>query len=153
MLLAMESLTETPPKAHVIFATTASEEVGGEGAAYLMNRVQPEICVALEIGPRVPECPFEIDEEPTIWVTDSYASIHSEDMRILAEVCREIGQNPHWQPLSRGGSDASAAAQKGLTARPVTLGLPVENSHGFEIMHRNAPRELARLLVAYLGRL
>ena len=152
MLLAMESLKETPPKADVLFSGTAAEEVGGEGASYLMHRIQPEICVALEIGPRVPESPFEIDEEPTIWVTDSFASIHSEDMRILADVCREIGQNPHWQPLSRGGSDASAAAQKGLAARPVTLGLPVENSHGYEIMHRSAPRELARLLVAYLAR-
>ncbi len=63
-----------------------------------------------------------------------------------------MGLTPHWQYLSRGGSDASCAASKGLTARPVTLGLPVENSHGYEIMHREAPAELVRLLLAYLRR-
>ena len=152
MLLAMESLKEISLKSGVIFAATASEEVGGEGASYLMHRLQPDICIALEIGPTVPESPFELDDQPTIWVTDNYASIHSEDIRILTEVCRELGQEPHWQPLSRGGSDASSAAQRGLTARPVTLGLPLENSHGLEIMHLDAPQELARLLVAYLQR-
>src|SRR5207247_5237937 len=109
-----------------------------------------DVCVALEIGPKVPESPFELDDQPTIWVTDSYSSIHSDDIAILNDVSRKLGQNPHWQPLSRGGSDASSAAQRGLTARPVTLGLPVENSHGLEIMHRGAPDELAKLLVAYL---
>ena len=150
MLLAMETLKEASLTVEVVFAATTSEEVGGEGAAFLLHRLQPDVCVALEIGPQVPESPFELDDQPTIWVTDSYASIHSEDIRILDETCRKLGQRPHWQPLSRGGSDASAAAQKGLTARPVTLGLPVENSHGLEIMHRDAPRELSRLLLGYL---
>jgi putative aminopeptidase FrvX len=35
----------------------------------------------------------------------------------------------------------------------VTIGFPAQNSHGFEIMHRDAPENLARLLVAYLQRL
>jgi putative aminopeptidase FrvX len=148
MLLAMQSMAED--KLSVMFAATTSEEVGAEGAAYMLHRIQPDICVALEIGPSVPESSFDLNDQPTIWVTDSYASIHSGDQRILMDLCRELGQEPHWQPLSRGGSDASSAAQRGLTARPVTLGLPVENSHGLEIMHRDAPIELARLLAAYL---
>jgi putative aminopeptidase FrvX len=73
------------------------------------------------------------------------------DGDILAERCAEIGISPHWQYLSRGGSDASCAAAKGFTARPVTLGLPVENSHGYEIMHKDAPEELKRLLLDYLS--
>ena len=36
-------------------------------------------------------------------------------------------------------------------ARHVTLAFAAENSHGFEIMHREAPANLARLLVAYLS--
>ena len=39
---------------------------------------------------------------------------------------------------------------RGLIARPVTLGFPTENSHGSEIMHRDAPGELTRLLLKYL---
>lgn len=153
MLLALEELRGQSFDVEIVFAATGSEEVGGEGALYLMHRLQPDVCIALEIGPSVPESDFDPDDQPTIWVTDSYSSIAARDMEAIAEVCRELGQRPHWQPLSRGGSDASCAASHGLAARPMTLGLPVENSHGLEIMHRDAPRELARLLVAYLKRL
>lgn len=149
-LLALESLRDEKLGSEVLFAATTAEEVGGEGAQYLLHRIQPEICLALEIGPSIPESPFFPDEIPTIWVTDSYSTMHSFDGEILADVCRELGFEPHWQILTRGGSDASCAAAKGLTARPVTLGFPVENSHGLEIMHKDAVRELARLTVAWL---
>jgi putative aminopeptidase FrvX len=151
-LLALETIKSEPLETEVIFAATTSEEVGGEGAQYLLHKLQPDICVALEIGPSVPESPFEIDENPTVWVTDTFASMSAIDLDILAEIGETLGQRLHWQPISRGGSDASCSASKGLTARPVTLGFPVENSHGLEIMHRDAPGELARLTVAYLRR-
>jgi putative aminopeptidase FrvX len=153
LLLALEALRSEKLVSEVVFAATTCEEVGGEGAKHLMHRLQPEICIALEIGPTVPESPFYPDEQPTIWVTDSFSSTAAEDLILIAGVCREIEQDPHWQALSRGGSDASCAAAAGLCARPITLGLPVENSHGFEIMHRDAPAELARLVVALVKRL
>jgi putative aminopeptidase FrvX len=146
-LLALEKLKAEEFAGDVLFAATTSEEVGGEGALFLMHRLQPEICVALEIGPSVPESPFLPDADPTIWVNDNYSSIAGRDLGLLKELTRKLGQQPHWQALSRGGSDASCAASKGLCARPITLGLPVENSHGYEIMHRDAPEELARLTV------
>ena len=90
--------------------------------------------------------------EPTLWVRDGYAAMEAQDGDLLQECCEALGQTPHWQYLSRGGSDASCAAAKGLTARPVTLGLPCENSHGYEIIHQDAPAELLRLLLAYLRR-
>ena len=162
MLLAVETLTKpegdqntneispAPRYRSLTFAATASEEVGGEGALFIMNRQPIDICIALEIGPRTPEADFPIDAQPTIWVRDGYAAMDSRDGDLLTDCCRALGQTPHWQYLSRGGSDASCAAAKGLCARPVTLGFPVENSHGYEIMHRDAPNELARLLLQYL---
>ena len=86
-------------------------------------------------------------------VRDGYAAIDPKDMALLKEAAQDAGLNPYWQYLSRGGSDATCVADLGLAARPVTLGLPVENSHGFEIMHRDAPEKLCRLLIAYLRRL
>jgi putative aminopeptidase FrvX len=136
----------------VTFLASASEEVGGEGAQFWLTRQPTDICVALEIGPKTPEADFSITPQPSIWVRDGYAAMEARDGDILADCCAELGQTPFWQYLSRGGSDASCSAAKGLTARPVTLGLPVENSHGYEIMHRDAPEELTRLLLAYLRR-
>lgn len=155
MLLALETLkantySDAPRYGKITFAATASEEVGGEGALFIMNRQPIDICIALEIGPRTPDAWFPIDAQPTIWVRDGYAAMEAKDGELLTDCCRALGQTPHWHYLSRGGSDATCAASKGLCARPVTLAFPVENSHGHEIMHKNGPAELVRLLLAYL---
>ena len=154
-LLALETLKTAGLNlpGSVLFAATVSEEVGGEGVRYLLHRHPAEICVALEIGPKTPDADFAIDSSPTIWVRDGYAAMEPIDAEILTACCAELNQTPHWQYLSRGGSDASCAASLGLIARPVTLAFAAENSHGYEIMRRDAPTELARLLVAYLQKL
>ncbi len=152
-LLALETLgaTESNAADDILFAASASEEVGGEGALYLMQNLRPEICVALEIGPSTPDAPVVIDATPTVWVTDSYSTMSPADLDLLEKAADDSNTGPlQWQAMTRGGSDASCAASHGLCARPVTLAFPAENSHGFEIMHRDAPEMLARLLVAYL---
>ena len=152
MLLALESLAGTTLPAGIVFAATVYEETGGEGARYLLQGLRPDVCIALEIGPSVPESPFVPDSQPTIWVQDAYSSMTASDIDLMQAITHELGQAPHWQALSRGGSDATCTAALGLCARPITLGIPVENSHGFEIMHTDAPAELSRLLCALVGR-
>lgn len=150
-LLALEELKDS--NCNVLFAATAAEEVGGEGAKFILQNVRPDVCVALELGPSVEDAPIELSDQPTVWVTDSYSTMASEDGDLIAELSLELGMELQYQALSRGGSDASASANAGLCGRPITLGLPMENSHGFEIMHKNAMSELARLTVALIGRL
>ena len=72
------------------------------------------------------------------------------DIDLVARAAAGIGQKPHFQALSRGGSDASCAAAHGLVARPITLAFAAENSHGYEIMHQNSVPNLAALLAATL---
>ena len=153
-LMALEALKNVPgtTRPAITFAATASEEVGAEGALFLLRKRPADICIALEIGPKTTDTDLPIDANTTIWVRDGYAAMEAIDGELLTRCCEEIGMTPHWQYLSRGGSDASCAAALGLTARPVTFGLPVENSHGYEIMHRDAPGEMLRLLLAYLER-
>ena len=153
MLLALETLaggTAGLDPARVMFAATAAEEVGGHGALYLLRQRPAAVGIALEIGPCVPESPFELDDQPTVWVSDSYSAMQASDIDLVARAAANIGQNPHFQALSRGGSDASCAASYGLIARPITLAFAAENSHGYEIMHRNAVPNLAALLRAVL---
>ncbi len=150
MLLAMESLKDLDPE-RVLFAATAAEEVGGQGALWLLRQRPAIVGIALEIGPRVPESLFLLDDQPTVWVHDSYASMQAADIELVARAARRIGQTPHFQALSRGGSDASCAASHGLVARPITLAFAAENSHGCEIMHRSAVPNLSALLRAVLG--
>ncbi|MBV9850798.1 MAG: M20/M25/M40 family metallo-hydrolase [Armatimonadetes bacterium] len=154
MLLALESLSGSPrAEGGVLFAATAAEEVGGHGALWLLQRHQPAVAVALEIGPRVPESRFPLDAQPTVWVNDGYSAMQARDIDLVAAAADDAGLSPHWQALSRGGSDASCAASHGLVARPITLAFAAENSHGCEIMHRDAVANLSRLLLAVLDRL
>lgn len=154
---ALQVLSESPEIrarfGNVLFAATTSEEVGGEGALYLMHERRPAVCIALEIGPSTPDAPFPVDANPTVWVTDTFATSAPADLDLLAEVGASLGLNPHFHAVTRGGSDASCAASKGLCARPITIAFAAENSHGFEIMHQDAPENLACLLVALLYRL
>jgi putative aminopeptidase FrvX len=149
-LLALEALGEVEG---VLFAATASEEVGGEGALYIMQALRPEICIALELGPNPLDAPVEITEQPTVWTTDSYSTMSAADGDLIAALGVELEMELQFQALTSGGSDASCAASHGLCARPFTLGLPMENSHGFEVMHPGAMSELARLTVALVKKL
>jgi len=146
-LRALAKMADQKPTHPILFAATASEEVGGEGALYLLNEYRPPICVALELGPIVPDTPAMLDAAPTVWAKDSYAAMDSRDLDLVAG----LGLDVQWQVLSRGGSDASCAASHGLCARPVTFGIPMENSHGYEIIHKESMSQLADLTVAYLG--
>ncbi|MDR3692860.1 MAG: hypothetical protein P4L46_26000 [Fimbriimonas sp.] len=137
----------------VLFAATAAEEVGGEGAQWLLHETHPEICIALELSPMVPDAPSTLNASPSIWAHDGYAAPAVADLDLVADVARSIEMPIQFQAFSRGGSDASCAASKGLCARPFTLGLPMENSHGFEIMHRDAMANLAKLTVFLVQRL
>ena len=149
MLLALDSPQGLDPE-RVLFAATAAEEVGGHGALWLLRQRPAAVGIALEIGPRVPESPLALDDQPTVWVNDSYSAMQSADIELVARAAQSIGQAPHFQALSRGGSDASCAASYGLVARPITLAFAAENSHGCEIMHRSAVPNLAALLLAVL---
>jgi len=132
----------------VSFVATASEETGGEGALYYLHEHRPEVCIALELGPNVPDAPVELSPDPTLWTSDGYATMGAADGGLVARVAQDAGVDIQYQGLSRGGSDASCAASHGLCARPITLGLAMENSHGYEIMHPAAMENLAILTAA-----
>lgn len=151
MLLVLEAMKDDPVDA--LFVASAAEEVGGEGALFVMNDLRPDVCIALELAAVTKDAPIELNDQPVVWATDSYSTMAAADGDLLAELGEELGMRVQFQSLSRGGSDASCAAGHGACGRPITLGLPMENSHGFEIMHPNAMAELARLTVALLRRL
>ena len=142
-ILALEALKGTA--ANALFAATVSEEVGGHGALYLLHRIQPDVCIALELGPTADDAPVELTDQPTVWSNDSYAAMSPRDAKLVDEAGQELGFDLQFQTLSRGGSDASCAASHGLCARAITLGIPMANSHGYEIVHPRAMSNLARL--------
>jgi len=150
-LVALEALSGQSLDA--TFIATAAEEVGGEGALYAMRDLRPEVCIALELGPDVDDAPVSLNDQPTIWVTDSYSSMSAADGRLVQSVADDLGIDVQFQALSRGGSDASCAASHGLCARPITIGIPMANSHGFEIIDPSAMETVGRFTAALVRRI
>lgn len=150
-LLALEELKGSG--IDVSFVATSNEETGGEGAQFYLQRHRPDVCIALELGPNAPDAQVNLTASPTVWAQDAYSTMLAGDGEIVKRTADEAGIELQWQALSRGGSDASCAASRGLCARPFTLGLPMENSHGYEIMHSGAMEQLAKLTVALIRNL
>ncbi len=150
-VLALEALKSSGIEA--TFVATVSEELGGHGALYHLHEHRPEVCIALELGPHVPDARVALNGHPSVWASDSYSAMQAADLDLVAQVGAELGLQLQFQVLSRGGSDASCAASHGLCARPFTLGIPIENSHGYEIMHPDGMRNLANLASALVARL
>lgn len=150
-LWALRMLAEAD--VHAWFVATTSEEVGGEGARYFAQRTQLESMIALELGADVPDAPIEINDQPTVWVQDGFAAAQPSDLALLATLGEELGMRLQWQALSRGGSDATISGNRGLVARHFTLGLPMKNTHGFEVIHQESMVQLARLTKALVLRI
>ncbi|MBC8138941.1 MAG: hypothetical protein H8F28_23950 [Fibrella sp.] len=151
-LLALRAMKDAGFGSDVLFVATVAEEVGGEGALFALRSLAqpPTVCVALEIGPNTPDARLTLDATPTLWISDSYATMSPLDVALVYAAGGTVKCGVQPQAVTRGGSDATLAASRGFCARPVTLGFAAENSHGFEIMHRDATQKLADLLVAYL---
>ncbi len=149
----LQALSMLQPNIPTVFAATAAEEVGGEGAQVLMRTLQPDVCIALELGPVVQDSSAILSAAPTLWVKDSYSTMAAQDIKLVKSVAANLGMEIQLQHLSRGGSDASCAASRGLCSRPITLGLPMENSHGYEIIHQDSIANLAQLTCALVQKL
>jgi putative aminopeptidase FrvX len=123
---------------------TANEEVGCLGALFALKGTNVETIIALEIAPNVPEGRVHLNANPVIWAKDSMATVHTRDLNLVRESAVAVNLTLGSQVLA-GGSDATYAARHGLCARHITLGVPVENSHGIEIMHMGAMDALVAL--------
>ena len=152
-LTAWLQLLANPKNHRANFIASVAEEVGGEGALYNLAQSQQEICIALELGPVVPDADVKLTPVPTVWVSDSYATTKASDLELVASVGKDIGLDLQFQILSRGGSDASIAASLGYCARPITLGIPMQNTHGFEIIHQDGIDHLVKLTSALIEEL
>jgi putative aminopeptidase FrvX len=146
-LLALKEAGACPD---VLFAATTAEELGGHGALWLLGGTRPDICIALEIAPIAPDNDLRLNATPTCWSTDGYSPTAPSDLDLVAAAAEAAGTGVSFHALTRGGSDASCAAASGHCARPITLALPVDNTHGFEVMHIGAIGALTQLTTALL---
>ncbi|MGL5263606.1 MAG: hypothetical protein ACRDAI_03385 [Candidatus Rhabdochlamydia sp.] len=71
---------------------------------------------------------------------------------MIVEELKEAGVHPGTCIVIVGsyGSDASLAYSRGQSAKAGLLCFPVENTHGYEITHKDSLNQCSDLLEAYL---
>jgi putative aminopeptidase FrvX len=125
------------------------EEVGFLGAVYAARKIGPEVCIALDTSPVAHGTPVELDPRPVIWYKEK--AYHNKDIcdRLLA-LGDELGFGAQACMYDGSASDAGRIKELGLTGKTACFGFARDNSHGFEITHRDSIVNVAKLLTAYL---
>ena len=146
----LSQLGDQPTERELIFAVTAAEETGAQGASWLAARHPAEILLALEVAPVADEYHTLCDERPVVLMQDDFGLYDERLARELGTAAGNIGLGLQYACVSGYGSDASHAARRGHVARPACVGFATENTHGFEMAHFGALLNTARLVSEWL---
>lgn len=138
------------PRVPMMVAFTVSEEVGGHGARVLVQRVQPEVFIAVDGSPMPPETHLSLDGRPGIWAKDTRAPYDPRLIAALMEAAEGAGTELQPVVFSNAASDASLAAYGAGVPRIACVGHVRENSHGYEVIRLSVLDNLLDTLVRFV---
>jgi putative aminopeptidase FrvX len=138
------------PKRDIYFVATCTEEVGCHGASYAARNLPGEITLAVDVGPVAKEYQTILSADPIIVYQDAVGLYDKKICDRLVDLAESLNFNPQCAIFGNYGSDASLAYSRGQSAKAALICFPVENTHGYEIMHKNSLEQCAALLQAYL---
>jgi putative aminopeptidase FrvX len=142
---------EQRPVSDVYFVLTTSEEVGGIGGSYASRALPGDVTLALEVGPTEPEYGTTVGGGPIVAYSDAQCVYDKGLADRLMTIAEKLGMSPQAAALGAFESDASHAKASGLTAQAGLLCLPTLNTHGFEVIHKDAIPAIAQVLVEFLA--
>jgi putative aminopeptidase FrvX len=148
-LKEMAQTTTPEGRPDLYFVATHGEEIGMIGAVRAAQRLQPEICIALDTSPVTHDTPTALDARPIIWYGETTFNSKA-DSDLLLRLANDLGFGAQPCVYTAAGSDAGRVKQYGLAGRTVAFGFPRDNSHGYEIAHADSLANVTRLLIAYL---
>ena len=139
------------PAVPVYFVFTAEEELGSGTAGYAAHHLPGALSLAVDVAP-VSELEYanQLDPYPVIGYKDDYAVYTKSVADCLVERALELEMLPGVGIFENYSSDASAAKRLGASAQAALVAMPMENTHGYEIIHAGVIENTARLLAAYL---
>lgn len=132
------------------YVCSTKEEVTNGGALFAAHRLPGDQLVALEVGPVAAEYDTVLSAAPILSFGDQKGLYSPELIDALRAAARAEGVQPQLALLEMFASDASAAIAAGLAPQTAVLCLPTQNTHGFEVVHREGIETLARVLTRFL---
>ena len=120
------------PQCPMIVAFTVQEEVGCHGAKILAVRERPEIFIAVDGSPLVPESPLVLDGRPSIRTKDRSAVYDPDLVEEIRRLSSAVGIDMQTVVYDGASSDASQVTSIGASPRAACFGYVRESSHGYE---------------------
>lgn len=137
-----------PNDVYVVFTT--NEEVGGVGGSYASRTLPGDLTLALEVGPTEAEYATTVSGGPIVAYSDAQCVYDKKVADRLMGIAQKLGMSPQAAVLGAFESDASHAKAGGLAPRAGLLCLPTLDTHGFEVIRRDAIPAIARIIVEFL---
>lgn len=140
---------------------TVQEEVGLRGAQTSAQYIQPDVCIALDVGiagdmPGVTpeESPLKMGQGPVMYLADHSVIAHQGLRQLVMDTAEEHKIPLQFATLLGGGTDAGAVHLVGAGVPSLTLGVPVRYVHAHHgIMHLDDYENLVCLLTKVVQRL
>ena len=153
LLNAAQSLKEkgSRPPNDVYIVFTTCEEVGGLGGSYASRTLPGHVTLGLEVGPTEAEYGTKVSGGPIVAYSDAECVYDKGVADRLMDIADKRGFSPQPAVLGAFESDASHAKASGLSARAGLLCLPTLNTHGYEIIRRDAISEIADVVIDFLS--
>lgn len=153
-LEAVRSLQESGgPAAPVYIVFTTEEELGSGSAGFAAGHLPGALSLAIDVAPVSPdEYGNEVDPYPVVGYKDDYAVYSKRTADRLVRIALDEGMLPGIGIFENYSSDSSAAKRLGNAARAALIGIPMENTHGYEIIHQDSVANTGRLIAAFLQR-
>ncbi len=139
------------PAVPVYIVFTREEELGFGTAGFAAGTLPGILSLAVDVAPVSPdEYGNQVDAYPSIGYRDDYA-VYSKDVAdLLVDHALRLDMLPGIGIFENYSSDASAVKRLGKSAKAALVGIPMENTHGYEIIHAGAIENTARLLASFL---
>ncbi len=131
---------------------TSEEEVGAHGAKFAARTVPATLTLGLDVGPVEDEYSVDFSESPILVYRDEEALYDRHVADYFLELAEGVPMHLQTASFSCYRSDASHAKSVGHSPFSGLLCLPTRNTHGFEIIHRDAVPNLVRILSEFLSR-
>jgi putative aminopeptidase FrvX len=138
------------PAADVYVVFTTNEEIGGVGGSYASRTLPGDLTVALEVGPTEAEYSTSVSRGPIVAYSDEQSVYDKDIADRLMNIGAELGLDPQPAVLGAFESDASHAKATALSAKAGLLCLPTLNTHGYEVIAREAIPAMTKVLVEFL---
>lgn len=148
---ALKKLRKGTVESDIYIVITCSEEIGAHGACYAARNLPGDVSIAIDVGPVAQEYQTVLSPDPIVVYQDGVSVYDKGISDHLISLGKKLKFNPQYAVFETYGSDASIAQSLGQSAKAALLCLPVENTHGYEIAHKEGLNRCIDLLHAYLS--